>query len=188
MGKRLSKIVTKAGDQGSTVLADGSRCDKNHPRIDCLGEIDELNSLIGLVLSQVEDQASRDLLLHIQHDLFDLGAELGLPGDNKLSPSYVSYLEQQIEALNQTLPPLEEFILPGGSGLLGYIHLARCVCRRSERSLVTLHLQQALNPASLQYLNRLSDLLFVLARFLAKQQGQREIYWQSQYSRIKPRS
>ncbi len=187
MGKRLSKIVTRGGDQGTTVLADGSRCAKNDPRIHCLGDLDELNSLLGLVLGQVEDQAGREILQQIQHDLFDLGAELSLPGEHKLSQLYVDFLEQQVEDLNQALPPLEEFILPGGSGPLGFIHLARCVCRRSERSLVDLHLQQAQNPFSLQYINRLSDLLFVLARSVGNRSGQSEIYWQSQYSRIKPR-
>ncbi len=187
MGKRLSKIVTRTGDQGTTVLADGSRRAKNDPLIQCLGDIDELNSWIGLVLSQVEDQSARELLLRVQHDLFDLGAELSLPGEHKLSALYVEYLEQQIDQLNQSLQPLEEFILPGGSGLLGNLHLARCVCRRSERSLVDLHLQQQQNPVSLQYINRLSDLLFVLARFLGNSNGLKETYWQSQYSRIKPR-
>ncbi len=187
MGKRLSKIVTKTGDQGNTLLADGSRCSKNDPLIQCLGEIDELNSWIGLVLSQVEDQSASELLLRIQHDLFDLGAELSLPGEHKLSPLYVEFLEQQIDQLNQSLQPLEEFILPGGSGLLGYLHLARCVCRRGERSLVELHQQRAQNPVSLQYINRLSDLLFVLARSLGKRSGLQETYWQSQFSRVKPR-
>ena len=186
MGNRLSKIVTKTGDQGTTALADGSRVTKNAPRIHCLGDIDELNSIIGLLLAQIEQADIRELLLHVQHDLFDLGAELSLPGDHKLTQPYVDYLQDKIEQMNQSLPPLQEFILPGGSSLLGFLHLARSVCRRSERSLVALHLEQTINPLSLQYLNRLSDLLFVLSRFVAKAGGQKEVYWQSQFSRIKP--
>ena len=147
-------------------------------RIAALGDIDELNSIIGLLLGQLEQADIREQLLQIQHDLFDLGAELSLPGDNKLTQSYVDYLQEKIDEMNQTLPPLKEFILPGGSSLLGFLHLARSVCRRSERSLVTLHREQAVNPISLQYVNRLSDLLFVMARHLNHEAGEPDVFWQ----------
>ena len=186
MANRLSKIVTKTGDKGSTQLADGSRCNKNDIRIHCLGDIDELNSIVGVVIGYIDQKEIQELLLHIQHDLFDLGAELSQPGKQMLNEHYLDYLENQTQSLNDSLEPLKEFILPGGSPLLGYTHLARSICRRAERTLVELQQQQQGNPFSLKYLNRLSDLFFVLARYLAKQKGQKEIFWQSQYSRIKP--
>lgn len=186
MGNRISKVVTKTGDQGSTGLADGSRRAKNDIRIHCIGEIDELNTVIGLMASYIDYPETVDLVQHIQHDLFDLGAELCQPGKLLLSEEYVEFLEKKIDLLNAELPALKEFILPGGSTLLGSIHLARTVCRRVERSFVDLEQHETVNPASLRYLNRLSDLFFILARFMAQQTGQPETYWKSQYSRIKP--
>ena len=140
---------------------------------------------VGLVSSTLQDKSILELLAHVQHDLFDLGAELSQPGKSLISQDYVDYLEQQASDLNDSLPPLKEFILPGGSTMLGFIHLARTVCRRVERHCVALNQQQAINPSSLKYLNRLSDLLFILARFMAKTSGQKEVYWQSQFSRLK---
>lgn len=186
MSKRLSKIVTKTGDQGMTGLADGSRLLKNDIRIHCLGETDELNTMIGLLINFVDLPQVLDLLQHIQHDLFDVGAELSQPGIKLLSKEYVEYLDEEIETLNADLPALQEFILPGGSTLLAYIHLARTCCRRVERSFVQLQQLEAVNPITLMYLNRLSDLFFVVARFIAKQTKQTEVYWQSSFSRIKP--
>lgn len=185
MSNRLSKIVTRTGDDGTTGLADGTRRLKSDLRIQSLGEIDELNSIIGLILTNEEHQQIHDLLIQIQHDLFDLGAELSQPGKNYLGEAYNTFLDQHIELFNAELPPLREFILPGGSASNSYIHLARCVSRRAERSLVELHHKEKINPASLQYLNRLSDLLFILARYNAKRSGQAEHYWQSQFSRVK---
>lgn len=186
MSNRLSKIVTTTGDDGTTGMADGSRLAKNDIRVHCLGEIDELNAVTGRCISIISDQQSTDILLHIQHDLFDLGAELCQPPKQLMRDAHVEYINQQVEILNSDLPPLTEFILPGGSIECAEIHVARTVCRRAERSLVTLGQQQAVNSISLMYLNRLSDLLFVVARFLSRQSHQQETYWQSAYSRIKP--
>lgn len=184
MGQRLSKIVTKTGDQGSTGLSDGSRRLKNDSRIQCIGEVDELNTYMGLISSTIETPQVLELLQHIQHDLFDLGAELSQPEKQLLTEDYVEYLNSRTQDYNADLPALKEFILPGGSTLLGFIHLARVVARRVERSFVGLQQLEPVNPVSLQYLNRLSDLLFILARFMANETGQKEIFWQSQFSRI----
>jgi cob(I)alamin adenosyltransferase len=183
MGNRLSSIITRTGDDGSTMLGDGSRLLKNDIRIQCLGEADELNSLLGLLRSLIDDVDVSQILFQIQHDLFDIGAELSLPDKLLISKEYVEFLEQKAQLFNEKLPALKEFILPGGSSAIAYLHLARTLCRRVERSLVTLDQQQAVNPQSLHYINRLSDLLFILARYCALQNGQQEIYWQSKYSR-----
>ncbi len=185
MGQRLSKIVTTTGDDGTTGLADGSRRKKNDIRIHCLGEVDELNAVIGICSSLIESQSIQTILLQIQHDLFDLGAELCQPLKNLISSEHVEQIHQQAELLNQNLPALPEFILPAGSIELSNLHLARTVCRRVERGLVTLNESEKVNPYSLMYLNRLSDLLFILTRYLARESGIEEVYWQSRYSRIK---
>lgn len=186
MSKRLSKIVSRTGDDGSTGLADGSRLAKNDIRVHCLGEVDELNAVVGLCISIIDQKDISETLLHVQHDLFDLGAELCQPSKHLMQTEHVDQLNRQARTLNKTLPALKEFILPGGSTELAYLHLARTVCRRVERNLVELNTQQRVNPYSLMYLNRLSDLLFILTRYLGRQTGQKEIYWQSSYSRIKP--
>ena len=187
MGKRLSKIVTKTGDDGSTGLADGSRRSKSDIRIHCLGEVDELNAVVGICISSINQQDISEILLHIQHDLFDLGAELCQPTKQLIQLEHVDQISQQAQTLNESLPALTEFILPGGSVELANLHLARTVCRRVERSVVELNTKEELNTYSLMYLNRLSDLFFILTRYLAKQTGQQEVYWQSNYSRIKPK-
>ena len=186
MANRLSAIITKTGDNGTTGLADGSRHSKHDIRLHCLGEVDELNAVIGLCASFIQHQDTLESLLHIQHDLFDLGAELCQPGKQLMQGEHVEYLNRQAEVLNQQLPALKEFILPGGTTANSYLHLARTVCRRAERNLVALNERESVNPDSLKYLNRLSDLLFIMARFSAQQSGQAEIFWQSSYSRIKP--
>lgn len=183
MGNRLSSIITRTGDDGSTMLGDGSRVLKNNIRIQCLGEVDELNSILGLLTSLIDKEDISQLLFQIQHDLFDMGAELSQPGKSLITERYIADLEHRAQSLNASLPALKEFILPGGSSTVAYLHLARTQCRRVERSLVTLGQQQTLNPHSLQYINRLSDLFFILARFIAHQDGQEEVYWQSKYSR-----
>ncbi len=185
MGKRLSKIVTRTGDKGTTGMADGSRFSKSNIRVHCLGEVDELNAHIGLCVSIIKHSNVKDVLMHVQHDLFDLGAELCQPGKNLLQSEHVEEINQQADSLNETLPALKEFILPGGSKKLAQLHLARTVCRRVERNLVELNEQEKLNSYSLKYMNRLSDLLFILTRFLASEESIKEIYWQSGYSRIK---
>ena len=184
MGKRLSKIVTRTGDKGTTGMADGSRLAKSNIRVHCLGEVDELNAVIGLCASSINHSVVNDILLHIQHDLFDLGAELCQPPKQLMLAEHVDQLSAKAEELNEALPALKEFILPGGSVQLSHLHLARTVCRRVERYLVELNDQEPVNSYTLMYLNRLSDLLFILARYLAKETGTQESYWQSSYSRI----
>jgi len=176
LGNRLSKIYTRTGDAGTTGLADGSRVDKDSLRVDAMGDVDELNANIGAVLEQPLDDAVRDLLTDIQHALFDIGGELAIPGHTAVTSGYVDHLEQRLDGLNAQLPPLKEFILPGGGPAAIACHLARTVCRRAERKLVSLARAEQVNADSRRYLNRLSDLLFVLARSLArKERG--EVYW-----------
>jgi cob(I)alamin adenosyltransferase len=183
MSPRLSRIITRTGDAGETGLADGSRRNKSDTRIESMGELDELNALIGLAIQAMDSEDHRQLLLQIQHDLFDLGAELCQPGKSLIDSSYPDALEQLAASLNDRLPPLEEFILPGGSEALARIHLARAVCRRAERALVRLATAESVNPQSLIYLNRLSDLLFLLGRDVAFHEAVPEVCWQPGRSR-----
>ena len=185
MGNRLSSIVTKTGDTGTTGLGDGSRRSKTDVRIVCLGEVDELNATIGVTISFLDDNDLRDLLTSIQHDLFDVGAELSQPGMTLISEAHLNAIEQAAESLNADLPPLKEFILPGGSSSVAHLHLARTVCRRVERTLVNLAEQEASNPITQRYINRLSDLFFVCCRYHAFKHDGREVYWRSEFSRIK---
>lgn len=179
MGHRLSKIYTRTGDDGSTGLADGSRLPKNAVRIEAIGTVDELNCHLGLLIEQLgTDDPLTTGLRSIQHHLFDLGGELAIPGSRKLDEAHIRWLEKLLDHHNAGLPPLKDFILPGGSPAAAQCHLARAVCRRAERTLVSLGQEDSLNPLSRQYLNRLSDLLFVLARVLARREGAREILWQ----------
>ncbi len=175
MPSRLSVIVTRTGDKGTTGLGDGRRVAKDDPRIEALGAVDELNSFLGLLAARAS--GFRDDVLAIQQTLFDLGGELSLPGRAFLKEEQVSRLEARIEALNQALPPLEEFVLPGGCEEAALAHVARSICRRAERRLVALSHRESVHPVSLKYLNRLSDYLFVLARTLNRQAGAREILW-----------
>lgn len=179
MGYRLSKIYTRTGDKGTTGLGDGSRVNKDHARIEAIGCIDELNSLLGVLLCQPLSDSEQALLTRIQHRLFDLGGELSIPGHSAITPQRVEELEQALDAINQDLPPLQEFILPGGSATAAHCHHARAVCRRAERRLTTLATLdgETVGEQALRYLNRLSDLLFVLARALARRDGGQEIYW-----------
>ena len=177
MGHRLSKIATRTGDNGTTGLADGSRVDKDCPRMEAMGTVDELNSVLGLALAQRLPEAVAACLLDLQHDLFDLGGELSIPGHVMIDPTHIERLERQLEHFNAELPPLKEFILPGGSPGAAACHLARTVCRRAERRLVTLARSEPINPDLQIYLNRLSDLLFVVARVVARANGGSEVYW-----------
>lgn len=182
MGNRLSKIVTKTGDKGETGLAGGMRVSKNHPRIHALGEVDELNCCIGLLRDALPSKHELELLLsQIQHDLFDLGGQLAMPEHELFQALCLEQLETQLEKLNQNLPPLKEFILPAGSHGVAQAHFARAVCRRCERSLVTLNEVESLNPLLLQYINRLSDGLFIIARTLAHHSQQGEVLWQNRH-------
>ena len=178
MGKRLTRIYTCTGDDGTTGLADGSRVAKDAPRIEVLGTVDELNSVIGLLLCEDIPAEARACLSDVQHDLFDLGGELSVPGHTIISAAHSKRLEIALDAFNAGLPALKDFILPGGSRAAGLAHTARAVCRRAERRLVTLSKSEQLAPPLLQYINRLSDLLFVLARVLNRHAGGGDIYWQ----------
>ena len=184
MGNRLTRVYTRTGDAGSTGLADGSRRAKNDRRLHCMGEIDELNACLGLALSALDDGSIQQALFAVQHDLFDIGAELCQPGKELIDETYVSALENLADEFNSDLPPLKEFILPGGSPAAAGIHLARTVCRRVERGLVSLAEQEAVNEHTRQYINRLSDLLFILSRAQSQQEDGGDVYWNSKYSRL----
>lgn len=177
MGHRLSKIYTRTGDAGTTGLADGSRVAKDSPRIAALGEVDELNSVLGVLLAEPLPEHLRELLTGVQHDLFDLGGEMAIPGATLLSANHVDRLEQAIDGYNAELGPLKDFILPGGSRAAALAFLARAVCRRAERHVVSLAAVEAVSEAGRKYLNRLSDLLFVLGRALNRADGRGDVLW-----------
>ncbi len=178
MGHRLSKIVTRTGDRGETGLGDGSRVPKDHLRIEAIGSVDELNSVIGVLIASAPADTVQDTLHAVQHKLFDVGGELSIPGHSMLKDDDITAIESIIEELNVELPMLKEFILPGGCLSAAHCHHARTVCRRAERRLVALAAQQPVNAPCLQYLNRLSDLLFVLARVLNRIEHHDDVLWQ----------
>jgi cob(I)alamin adenosyltransferase len=178
---RLTRIYTRTGDDGTTSLADGQRVHKDSARIDAIGELDELNSQLGVVRALLVPGDPLDSrLAQIQHRLFDLGGELALPGQAAAQAPWVERLEHWLDELNGELPSLREFVLPGGNLPAAQCHLARAVCRRAERALLRLSRAESVNSASLKYLNRLSDLLFVIARVLARRDGGQEVYWQKE--------
>ena len=178
MGHRLTQIATRTGDDGTTGLGDGSRTRKDSLRVAAMGDVDELNSTIGLLLTEPLPDDIRQALLDIQHDLFDLGGELCIPGFENLAETQVVQLDALLLRYNATLPRLQEFILPGGSRSAAIAHIARTVCRRAERAIVSLGGEEAIRPACRQYVNRLSDLLFVLARVLNRHEGGTDVQWQ----------
>jgi cob(I)alamin adenosyltransferase len=180
MGNRLSKIATRTGDRGDTGLGDGSRVTKASARIQALGDIDELNSCLGVLLAEKLPAAVRRALLEIQHDLFDLGGEVCIPGHRMVTEAQVLRLDALLAAHNAKLPALREFILPGGTRAAALAHLARTVCRRAERSLVALGRKEAVGAHARQYLNRLSDLMFVLGRVLNRAGGRGDVLWRHQ--------
>lgn len=178
MGHRLSAITTRTGDDGSTGLGDGTRVAKDSARVQAMGDVDELNSCLGVLLAEPQlPEAISTPLLRAQHVLFDLGSELAVPGFFVMKVEQVTYLDEQIAHFNAALPPLKEFILPGGSRSASLAHVARSVCRRAERAIVSLHHQSAMGELPQQYLNRLSDLLFILARTLNKEIGVPDTLW-----------
>jgi cob(I)alamin adenosyltransferase len=177
MGNRLSKITTRTGDDGTTGLGDGSRVTKDSMRVQAMGDVDELNSQLGVLLCETLPAALRPQLLAIQHQLFDLGGELCIPGYALVGEQQVAELDALLAHYNADLPPLKEFILPGGSRAAAVAHVCRTVCRRAERSVVGLGRSEALNDGPRQYLNRLSDLLFVLARVLNRTDGGEDVLW-----------
>jgi len=187
MGNRLSKIYTKTGDDGTTGLGDGTRVAKDSVRVAAYGTVDELNSSLGIVLAQEIPAPIREALTQIQHDLFDLGGELCIPGMAMVHEADVERLEQTLDGFNADLPPLKDFILPGGGMAAACCHLARTVCRRAEREVVTLSRSETVRPEAVRYLNRLSDLLFVLSRVLARASGHGEVLWQHE-RRKKPKT
>jgi len=178
MANRLTKITTRTGDAGTTGLADGSRVGKDAPRIAALGEVDELNSLLGVILCEDMPEEARALIVGIQHDLFDLGGELAVPGASFLKETQLALIEAAVARYNGELSPLREFILPGGTRAAAQAHLARTVCRRAERAVVALGKAEMVSDAARKYLNRLSDLLFVLGRWLNKSAGGGDALWQ----------
>jgi cob(I)alamin adenosyltransferase len=178
MGNRLTRIYTRTGDDGSTGLAGQVRLSKDDARIEAIGAVDELNSAIGVLLAEALPDDARALLVTVQHRLFDLGGELAMPEYQTLGEAETGRLEAAIDAWNAALPPLKEFILPGGSRAAAACHLARAICRRAERALVHLHHGEALRPPLLGYVNRLSDMLFVLARVLNRAAGTEVTYWE----------
>ena len=184
MGKRLTQIATRTGDDGTTGLGDGSRVPKDHLRIAALGEVDELNSSLGVLLAEPLPAEVRTLLVAIQHELFNLGGELSIPGYALLGNEAVARLDEALAHYNAALPPLKEFILPGGTRSAALAHVGRTVARRAERAVVALAAQDAVNAAPRQYLNRLSDLMFVLARVLNRANldglGGDDVYWRSE--------
>ncbi len=179
MGNRLTRIYTRTGDDGSTGLATGLRVPKDSARIEVMGDVDELNSLLGVTVAEPVPVQLSELLLEVQHDLFDLGGELAMPGESLMQAARVAWLETRLDQINETLPPLKEFILPGGGRAAALCQLARAVCRRAERHLVHLSRDEPVTEVSRQYLNRLSDLLFVMARVLAREVGEGEVFWKS---------
>ncbi len=178
MGNRLTKITTRTGDGGTTGLGDGSRVAKISARIAAIGDVDECNSVIGVLLTCEISPAIRDVLLDIQHSLFDLGGELSIPGYTAVKPEHVERLEAATQTINKDLPALKDFILPGGSAASAHCHVARTVARRAERSVLLLAEKETVNEAARIYLNRLSDLLFVMARGLNRDAGVADVLWQ----------
>lgn len=178
MGNRLSKIYTKTGDDGTTGLGDGSRVSKDSLRVEAYGTVDEANSAIGMILAN--DSVATDIrrcLTEVQHDLFDLGGELCIPGYEAIQDGFVDRLERELDRLNADLPPLKDFILPGGGHATAACHLARTIVRRAERRVSTLRAEEPVRDQPLRYLNRLSDLLFVIARVLARAESGQEVIW-----------
>ena len=180
MGNRLSKIYTRTGDKGTTGMGDGTRVEKDSTRVAAMGDVDELNSVIGMVICKCREGAVKQMLITIQHDLFNLGGQLTLPEYNKITAERVLWLEQSLDAMNENLPPLKEFILPSGGEAATCCHLARTVCRRAERQVVSLRKEFEFSEQITAYINRLSDLLFVTSRVLSREAGEAEVYWQSE--------
>jgi cob(I)alamin adenosyltransferase len=183
MGNRLSKIATRTGDNGTTGLGDGSRTDKDSLRVHAMGDVDELNSHIGVLMCEDLPSALREELMSIQHDLFDMGGELCIPGYTLITAVQVARLDALLEKYNADLPPLKDFILPGGARAAAIAHVCRTVCRRAERAIVSLGRTDIVNDAPRQYMNRLSDLLFVLSRVLNRYAGGNDVLWEKERKR-----
>ena len=183
MGNRLSKIATRTGDAGTTGLGDGSRIDKDALRVHAMGDVDELNSHIGALICEDIPDAMKQELFSIQHDLFDMGGELCIPGYTMITEAQVLRLDALLAKYNADLPPLKDFILPGGSCAASMAHVCRTVCRRAERAIVSVGKAEHVNEAPRQYMNRLSDLLFVLSRVLNRYAGGSDVLWEKERQR-----
>ena len=181
MGNRLSKIYTRTGDDGTTGLGDGARVSKTSPRVEAMGAVDELNSIIGLLMAESLPDSIRDTLSAVQHALFDLGGEISLPGQELVDNKQVIQIENALDQMNEPLSPLKDFILPGGTQPAALCHQARSVCRRAERRLLVLAEKQSASNVSSKYLNRLSDLLFVMARHLNQRAGVTDVLWRKSF-------
>jgi cob(I)alamin adenosyltransferase len=186
MGKRLTTIATRTGDDGTTGLGDGTRTRKDALRVSAMGDVDELNSSLGVLLTESLPDDVRSDLVDIQHDLFDLGGELCIPGYTMVQEAQVARLDGRLGHYNAALPRLAEFILPGGSRAAALAHVSRTICRRAERAVVALGAEESVNTAPRQYLNRLSDLLFVLARVLNRHAGGSDVLWQQRKNAATP--
>lgn len=182
MGNRLSKLYTRTGDDGTSGLSGGERIAKNHQRMNAMGTVDELNSVIGLLVSKLQDDELEEMLVEIQHDLFNIGGEISMPPHSFIKPEKVTGLEQKIDQFNESVEPLKDFILPGGCEPAAVCHMARSIARRAERDVVTLHQHEAVCDTTRQYLNRLSDLLFVVARIINLRSGQDDVMWKKELS------
>ena len=181
MGNRLSKIYTRTGDDGTTGLGDGVRVSKTSPRVEAMGAVDELNSVMGLLMTESVPDPIRETLSAVQHALFDLGGEISIPGQQLVHNEQVTRVERALDHMNETLSPLKDFILPGGTRSAALCHQARSVCRRAERRLLVLAEQQSVSNASIKYLNRLSDLFFVMARHLNLKAGVSDVLWHKSF-------
>ncbi|NND00828.1 MAG: cob(I)yrinic acid a,c-diamide adenosyltransferase, partial [Gammaproteobacteria bacterium] len=177
MGNRLSKLYTRTGDDGTSGLSGGERVPKNHQRMSAMGSVDELNSVIGLLICKLEDAELCRFYVAVQHDLFNIGGELSMPGHSFIAESKIGELEKQIDHFNESVAPLKDFILPGGSEAASVCHMARATARRAERDLVSLHQLDPVSSTTRRYLNRLSDLLFVTARIINQRLGEEDVLW-----------
>lgn len=182
MGNRLSKLYTRTGDDGTSGLSGGERIAKNHERMNAMGTVDELNSVIGLLICKLDDSELEKLFTAIQHDLFNIGGEISMPGQSFIKAEKISGLEAHIDLFNEAVEPLKDFILPGGSEAASVCHMARSIARRAERDVVTLHHQEEVCDTTRQYLNRLSDLLFVVARIINLRLGHGDVLWKKELS------
>ena len=180
MGNRLSKLYTRTGDDGTSGLSGGERIAKNHERMIAMGTVDELNSVIGLLVSKLEDDEISEMLVEIQHDLFNIGGEISMPPHSFIKAEKVSGLENKIDTFNESVEPLKDFILPGGSEAASICHMARSIARRAERDVISLHQQESVCDTTRQYLNRLSDLLFVVARIINQRLGRNDVMWKKE--------
>lgn len=180
MGNRLSKLYTRTGDDGTSGLSGGTRIAKNHQRMHAMGTVDELNSVIGLLICKLNDQELENLFTAIQHDLFNIGGEISMPGHSFIKTEKITVLESKIDEFNEAVEPLKDFILPGGSEAASVCHIARAITRRAERDMISLHQHEDVAETTRQYLNRLSDLLFAAARIINLRLGQQDVLWKKE--------